>query len=155
MKYITKIPMLVLFTLVVAATVSFAQHTSHKEHSKERSDDKQKTEDLPSGLSGMKPDQYKNMNMDSSKSDHKHMEMHEEEKDSSMKQDTSIVREGVIDLQTIDKNKDGKVYQDTMDWNVISDEPGKCPLCDMKLKEVSLDQAKENLVEHGFKVKEK
>jgi len=90
------------------------------------------------------------------KHSHNHnMEMKKDKSDTSMKQDTSIVREGVIDLQEIDKNKDGKVYQDTMDWNVISDEPGKCPLCDMKLKEVSLDQAKENLVEHGFKVKEK
>lgn len=89
------------------------------------------------------------------KHSHNHnMEMKKDKSDTSMKQDTSIVREGVIDLQTIDKNKDGKVYQDTMDWNVISDEPGKCPLCDMKLKEVSHDQAKENLIKHDFKVKE-
>src|SRR3989337_3425707 len=79
------------------------------------------------------------------KHSHNHnMEMKKDKSDTSMKQDTSIVREGVIDLQEIDKNKDGKVYQDTMDWNVISDEPGKCPLCDMKLKEVSLVKAKEN-----------
>ena len=41
-----------------------------------------------------------------------------------------------------------------MDWNVISDAPGKCPLCGMTLKEVSLDKAKENLLKHDFKVKE-
>lgn len=35
-----------------------------------------------------------------------------------------LIREGVIDLQKIDKNNDGTVYQDHMDWNVISDEPG-------------------------------
>ncbi len=66
---------------------------------------------------------------------------------------SSIVHEGVIDVKSIDKNKDGKVYQDMMDWNVISDEPGECPLCGMTLKEVSIDEAKKNLTEHGFKVK--
>jgi len=65
----------------------------------------------------------------------------------------SIVREGVIDLVAIDKNKDGKVFQDPMDWNVISDEPGKCPLCNMKLAEVTIAEAKENLINNGFKIK--
>ncbi len=40
-----------------------------------------------------------------------------------------------------------------MDWNVISDKPGKCPLCKMTLKEVTLKEAKKNLVANGFKVK--
>ena len=66
---------------------------------------------------------------------------------------TSIVHEGVIDIEAIDKNKDRKVYQDMMDWNVISDEPGKCPLCGMTLKEVTLDEAKANLDKHGFEYK--
>lgn len=65
----------------------------------------------------------------------------------------AIVREGVIDLIAIDTNKDGKVYQDQMCWNVISDTPGKCPLCGMTLKEVSLKKAEENLVRNNFKVK--
>jgi uncharacterized protein with PIN domain len=69
-----------------------------------------------------------------------------------MKKD-HIVREGEIDLIDIDKNKDSKVFQDTMDWNVISDETGECPLCGMKLKEVTLEKAKENLLKHNFKVK--
>jgi len=69
-----------------------------------------------------------------------------------MKTENSIVREGVIDLVSIDQNKDGKVFQDAMDWNVISDNPGKCPLCGMKLKEVSLEKAKENLLNNGFEV---
>lgn len=64
-----------------------------------------------------------------------------------------LVRTGVIDVEAIDKNKDGKVYQDLMDWNVISDEPGRCPLCNMKLSEVSLAEAKSNLTANGFKVK--
>ncbi len=54
----------------------------------------------------------------------------------------------------IDENKDGMVYQDPMDWNVISDEPGKCPLCGMTLKEVSLEKAKDNLIKNNYKVKE-
>ncbi|MCK9210803.1 MAG: hypothetical protein M0P61_08225 [Ignavibacteriaceae bacterium] len=66
---------------------------------------------------------------------------------------TSSVREGKIDLIAIDKNKDGKVFQCPMDWNVISDASGKCPLCKMTLKEVTLSGAKKNLKENGFKVK--
>jgi membrane fusion protein, copper/silver efflux system len=60
----------------------------------------------------------------------------------------------VIDSKAIDKNKDGKVYQDMMDYNVISDKPGKCPLCGMTLKEVSIKKAEKTLLKSGFKVKE-
>jgi len=65
----------------------------------------------------------------------------------------SIVREGVIDLESIDKNKDGNLFQDMMDWNVISDEPGRCPLCNMKLKEATLEEVKANLEKNGFEYK--
>jgi hypothetical protein len=65
----------------------------------------------------------------------------------------SIVRQGMIDLKKMDKNKDGKVYQDQMHWNVISDEAGKCPLCKMTLVEVSLKTAKDNLKKNEFKVR--
>jgi hypothetical protein len=65
----------------------------------------------------------------------------------------SIVRQGVIDLNAIDENKDGRVYQDMMDYNVISDKPGKCPICGMKLKEVSLKKAKDYLLNAGYKAK--
>ncbi|OGU54587.1 MAG: efflux transporter periplasmic adaptor subunit [Ignavibacteria bacterium RBG_13_36_8] len=68
-------------------------------------------------------------------------------------QEESIVRQGVIDLNMVDMNKDGKVFQDLMDWNVLSDAPGRCPVCGMKLKEVTLETAKNNLIEHGFQVK--
>ncbi len=67
--------------------------------------------------------------------------------------DEELIREGVIDLESIDKNGDGKVFQDLMDWNVISDEPGRCPECNMILQEVTLEEAKNNLLENGFKVK--
>lgn len=66
---------------------------------------------------------------------------------------SSIVRKGEIDLKAIDENNDGKVFQDQMDWNVISDKAGNCPLCNMTLKEVSITKAKENLIKNGFKVK--
>ncbi len=71
----------------------------------------------------------------------------------SAKVDSSIIRKGVIDLKAIDKNKDGMVYEDMMDYNVISDKPGKCPICGMTLKKVTLAKAKENLEKAGFKVK--
>ncbi len=63
------------------------------------------------------------------------------------------VRKGVIDLSAIDKNKDGKLYEDIMDWNVISDEPGTCPLCGMTLREFTIKEVKENLTKHGFSYK--
>ncbi|MGD8780715.1 MAG: heavy metal-binding domain-containing protein [Ignavibacteria bacterium] len=80
-------------------------------------------------------------------------EMKHDMKDHKMEKD-SIVREGEIDLKAIDENKDGKVFQDQMCWNVVSDSAGRCPLCEMKLKEVSLEQAKANLLKNGFKVKD-
>lgn len=67
--------------------------------------------------------------------------------------DSTIVRVGEIDLKAIDKNKDGKVYQDMMDWNVISDKEGNCPLCKMELKEVTIEEARENLIKNDFKLK--
>ncbi len=64
-----------------------------------------------------------------------------------------MVHTGTIDVSKIDKNKDGKVFQDMMDWNVISDDAGECPLCGMKLKEVTVDEAVKNLKKHGFETK--
>lgn len=87
------------------------------------------------------------------KSDEKMHQMHKKEIKSLQKDNESIIREGEIDLAAIDKNKDGKVFQDQMCWNVISDEKGECPLCGMILKEVSLEKAKENLLKHDYKVK--
>jgi len=69
------------------------------------------------------------------------------------KMEKSIVHEGIIDLKKIDKNNDGKVFQDMMDWHVISDKAGDCPVCGMTLKEVSIEDAVKNLNKHGFKTK--
>jgi len=90
-------------------------------------------------------DMYKKMNKD-------HKDMNMQMKGMDDKKD-SIVREGMIDLHAIDENKDGKVFQDFMDWNVISDEAGICPVCEMKLREVSLGEEKANLNMQNYKVK--
>lgn len=89
--------------------------------------------------------------MDMQQEQHKHSEMNAEKQKSEKNE--SIVRQGTIDLKAIDKNKNGKVFQCPMDWNVISDKADNCPLCKMKLKEVSIEKAKENLKENGFKTK--
>ncbi len=84
---------------------------------------------------------------------HKQMDMPKKEAKDDSSKVVDMVRKGTINLSAIDKNKDGKVFQCQMDWNVISDAPGKCSLCKMKLKEVSLEDAKKNLLKNGFKVK--
>ncbi len=70
-----------------------------------------------------------------------------------VKKKSSAVTKKVIDVEAVDKNHDGKVYQCPMDFDVLSDKPGIDPKCGMKLKEVTIAQAKKNLIEHGFKVK--
>ena len=91
---------------------------------------------------------FTSCNQDNKTPDHEPMNMETEQSNST------IVREGMIDLMMIDENNDGMVYQDPMDWNVISDKPGKCPLCKMTLKEVSIKQAKDNLIKNDFSIKE-
>ena|SRR5664279_1414679 len=63
----------------------------------------------------------------------------------SVKVDSSIVREKGVDVASLDKNKDGKVFQCPMDAEVISDTAGTCPLCHMDLSEVTVAEAQENL----------
>ncbi|MBI2420230.1 MAG: hypothetical protein HYV28_20400 [Ignavibacteriales bacterium] len=75
------------------------------------------------------------------------MNMSEMKTDSTAMSDTTA-----INVENFDKNNDGIVFQDQMDWDVISDVPGNCPKCGMKLKEVSVAQAKKNLVDNNFKV---
>ena len=61
------------------------------------------------------------------------------------KVDSSIIRSKDVDVASIDKNKDGNVFQCPMDAIVISDTSGQCPLCHMDLSEVSIAEAKEAL----------
>jgi Cu(I)/Ag(I) efflux system membrane fusion protein/cobalt-zinc-cadmium efflux system membrane fusion protein len=63
------------------------------------------------------------------------------------------VYDGVIDLKAIDANKDGKVFQCPMDYNVLSDAAGTCPKCNMDLEETSVDVAREKLTANNFQVK--
>jgi hypothetical protein len=132
-----------LVTLLITAGLSFAQNENSKEQN----------------YSDMKDH---NMNhetmMDSSKmhKDHKHMDhdkMMGSDNKEVMKDSKSIVHKGTVDLAAIDENGDGKVYQDQMCWNVVSDKSGECPQCGMILKDVSLEEAKANLEENGFEVK--
>ncbi len=145
----SKLVLAFLVTMLIATGLSFAQDHDSKDH--KHSGDKNSM----SSSTEMDSTEMDSTNMELSK-DHMNMnhdKMMKNDSKGMMKDKNSIVREGVIDLEAIDKNGDGKVYQDIMDWNVISDEPGTCPLCEMKLKEVTIEEAKANLEENDFEVK--
>ncbi|MBU1100587.1 MAG: efflux RND transporter periplasmic adaptor subunit [Bacteroidetes bacterium] len=129
------------------SAVKLFSSSDAKEH--EDMDAKMKTEDKKEKNNmDMSADEHSKMKTKAVPAEHSEKEMNADHSEHE-----SIVREGVIDLGAIDANKDGKVFQDLMDWNVISDEPGRCPLCNMKLKEVTIEEAKINLTENGFKFK--
>jgi hypothetical protein len=132
MKNLTKNIQVLIVILIASAITISAQH--HMNHSAKDSTKQMKHHMMKDSSNHM----GHQMMMDSSK---------------MMNHKSSIVREEPIDLDAIDAYGDGKVFQDPMDWNVISDKPGRCPLCEMKLKEVPLKDAKENLLNHGHKVK--
>jgi len=98
-----------------------------------------------------------NMNkiIDAKKENEKSMTKEKPEMKMEEKHDhsSSIIHEGVIDVEAIDKNKDEKLWECPMDWNVISDESGRCPLCNMKLKEYTIDEIKSNLDKYGYEYK--
>ena len=132
-----------LVTLLITAGLSFAQEENSKEQ-------------IHSDMKGHNMNHETMMDSSKMKMDHNHMDhdkMMGSDNKEVMKDIESIVREGTIDLTAIDENGDGKVYQDQMCWNVVSDGSGECPQCGMKLKEVSLEEAKANLEENGFEVK--
>ena len=142
---IIKISFLSVAILFAAASLSLAQDsmkTTTKQHKSEMPTHSGKMDMKGMPLHSGNMDH--NMNMDSSKKTG--MDMKGEHS-------SPVAYKGVIDLKSIDDNKDGKVYQCPMDFNVLSDKPGVDPKCGMKLKEVSLQQAKENLTKHGYKVK--
>ncbi len=68
--------------------------------------------------------------------------------------ESPLIRLGVIDVASIDENGDGKLFECPMDWNIIGDETGRCPACEMKLKEYSIDEVKSNLEKNGYRFKE-
>ncbi len=170
MKYTIKVALGIFIVLFLAAQMNYAQatkDTTHQHMMHHMRSDSTYHHMMNNGMMGdsnyphMMKDSSKWHHMDSSKMmNHKMMNnsgmMNHNNmmngKKSKMKKNP-MIHTGVINLKMIDKNKDGEVYQDMMDWNVISDKPGTCPICGMKLKEVTVSQAKENLVKHGFKVK--
>jgi uncharacterized membrane protein len=59
--------------------------------------------------------------------------------------DSTLIRPADVKVSSLDIDKDGNLYQCEMDYNVISDKPGTCPKCGMKLVKVSVLEAKKNL----------
>ena len=66
---------------------------------------------------------------------------------------SSLIREGEIDVSSIDENNDNNLFQCPMDWNVLSDAAGECPVCGMNLKKFELDEVKKNLTKYGYNFK--
>ncbi len=66
---------------------------------------------------------------------------------------SDLVRLGTIDVESLDINKDGKIYECPMDWNVLNDTHGNCPVCGMDMKEYSLKDIKANLDKYGYEYK--
>lgn len=67
--------------------------------------------------------------------------------------DSPLIRTGVVDVESIDKNGDGKLFECPMDWNIIADEYQRCPFCEMKMKEYTIEEVKNNLDEYGYEYK--
>lgn len=145
--------------VITIALVSFFGAFALAQEQTDKKEKKECSKDCCSGhkshgsmsMAHMESDSTKNTHHEMKSDDKMHGMHHEMKSDSA--DESAIVREGEIDLVVIDVNEDGMVYQDQMCWNVISDEAGECPLCGMKLKEVSLEKAKENLLKHDYKVK--
>ncbi len=68
--------------------------------------------------------------------------------------DSPLIRTGEINLKAIDENGDGKIFECPMDWNVLADEFQRCPVCEMKMKEFTIDEVKTNLKKYDYKFKE-
>jgi Cu(I)/Ag(I) efflux system membrane fusion protein len=61
---------------------------------------------------------------------------------------TSTNAKSNIDVSSIDKNKDGKVFQCPMKCELPQDKPGECSKCGMDLKEISTKEAQEKSRNH-------
>jgi len=85
----------------------------------------------------------------SNKEEHTHHDYPHADSDAK----SELVREGIIDIAFLDGNKDGNIYECPMDWNVIDDKDGDCPVCGMKLKKFSVAEVKDNLTKYGYEFK--
>ncbi|MCL4551113.1 MAG: hypothetical protein M1495_21390 [Bacteroidetes bacterium] len=146
MKTLNRILFLAVVSIFCAASLTYAQDST-KSKSGEHEKEMKKEMPAPSGKMDKKSGMYHGMMM--------HMKgMKGMKHESSAELDSSVIRKGEIDLTAIDENKDGRVFQCQMDFNVLSDKPGVDPKCGMKLEEVSIEKAKENLLKHGYKIKD-
>jgi major membrane immunogen (membrane-anchored lipoprotein) len=75
-------------------------------------------------------------------------EKHDSMNDDGKQVESQMIRDYDVDVVTIDENGDGNVFQCPMDWEVLSDQAGSCPLCNMDLKEYSVAEAQKNLGEN-------
>jgi hypothetical protein len=156
-----KTVMIIFFFIGITLTSAYAGSITEKDSTKHKSskhakvdkcEDMSKCKDMDKSkdMSKCKDSaSCKDMSKCKNKNMGKSMKMGKTMKMDSPKADN----EKVINLKAIDKNKDGKVYECPMDWDVLSDKPGKDPKCGMELTEVTIEQAKKNLTDHGFKVK--
>ena len=88
-------------------------------------------------------------NKDSSNDEHMensdmHMENSEMNETHGNMVDSTSIRNAGFKIVSADENKDGKVFQCPMHYNVISDENGNCPTCNMTLAEYSVEKAQMN-----------
>jgi hypothetical protein len=58
--------------------------------------------------------------------------------------DSTVIRPENEEITSLDENGDGMLYQCPMDFQVISDNPGRCPLCKMYLEEYTIEQVQKN-----------
>ncbi len=58
----------------------------------------------------------------------------------------------LVDPARADANGDGMLYQSPMHWAVFHEEAGNCDICNMTLRRVTLDEARENLLQAGYQL---
>lgn len=106
---------------------------------------------------GIKETAHKEMDNESKTSDHNDdMNTKNEHNHSNQNEygiDSPLIRTGVIDVDSIDENGDGKLFECPMDWNIIADEYQRCPVCEMKMNEFTIEDVKKNLDKYGYEYK--
>ncbi|KAA0240728.1 MAG: efflux RND transporter periplasmic adaptor subunit [Chlorobiota bacterium] len=104
--------------------------------------------DSESQLKSGMPTGHQHGEVDQEKKEVNDHSQHSSEEMKNMNEEKDIVNKRDVKVSTLDINKDGFVYQCPMDWEVISDKPGTCPLCKMDLKKFTVNEAQKNLIEY-------